>query len=676
MEPLTPQDPREIGDFKLLCRIGAGGFGEVFLARPATGRSGLAALKVLRQDIADSERLRPRFASEVEAITRAGGRGIPELLGADAGGRRPWLATRYIPGPSLQQLVDEAGPLPDPAVWALAAALADIFRVLHADGLYHRDLKPSNILVTRSRPWVIDFSLVRLVGDPRLTSASDTMGSFQYAAPEQVDGLGRAQGEADVFALGASLLFAATGHPPRDGHNQLDIQLRALTEPPDLRGLARGALRDLLADCMEATPEQRPTPGAVLARAGSATGARKPEGLPLPDPALAVLDRHRLHLRSLTGVRDDFSAYDGPTSVRSAGPSGTRVDRGTAPVHVRWSWRCHDWLRGAPVLHRDLVLAVTASGSLHALDRSGGQERWKLALGRPARGGIARAGDSIALGTVDGSAHVVRFGSGGPVYARRPFRAPVHAVAFTRDEGPGKPPPALVVCSRRDLHLFEPAGPALRWSAAEAGVVVGMPAVDADSVYCCTDDGTLGAWGLADGTLRWRVALGGAAFSGPVVGPDGAVHAGTADGDVVAVSAETGRTRWSRRLGGTIHHSPVMSGARLLIGTVEGEVSALRSADGTVRWTARPAARGGLCALEADGDTVYGTDPRGVSALSGADGAELWRWEVGAVSGLRVDRDGLVAGGLDGILRSADWASVRESTAAGNQTARIRKKAD
>lgn len=100
---------------------------------------------------------------------------------------------------------------------ALGRRLAGTLAALHSAGLYHRDLKPSNVLVTPTRPWVIDFSLVRLVANPSLTVTADAMGSFQYAAPEQASGLGRAQGPADVFAFAATLLFAATGHPPTAG---------------------------------------------------------------------------------------------------------------------------------------------------------------------------------------------------------------------------------------------------------------------------------------------------------------------------------------------------------------------------------------------------------------------------------------------------------------------------
>ncbi|WP_143030484.1 serine/threonine protein kinase [Streptomyces prasinopilosus] len=303
MEPLRSEDPRRLGRFRLLSRIGAGGFGEVFLGREEPGgRERFAAVKLIRTDIAESERLRPRLHSEIEAVGRAGGEGVPELLDADPAARRPWLATRYVPGPSLQRLVDDAGPLPEATVLALGRRLAGTLAALHGAGLHHRDLKPGNVLVTATRPWIIDFSLVRLAANPSLTVTADAMGSFQYAAPEQASGLGRARGPADVFAFAATLLFAATGHPPHSGRNQFDVRLRALTEPPDTTGLRDGPLRDLVTACLRFTDSERPSMDDV--RAGLARPADT-DRIPYPPAALHVLGHHMDALRALIGPDAD-----------------------------------------------------------------------------------------------------------------------------------------------------------------------------------------------------------------------------------------------------------------------------------------------------------------------------------------------------------------------------------
>ncbi|MEV6653624.1 serine/threonine-protein kinase [Streptomyces sp. NPDC051219] len=660
MKPLDSEDPPLLGEFRLLCRIGEGGFGDVFLARETSRRARLAAIKLIKQDVADSERLRPRFRSEIEAVSRAGGQGIPELLGADPAARRPWLATRYIPGPSLQQLVDQAGVLPEASVWALAIGLAGSLADLHKVGLYHRDLKPSNVLVTRVRPWVIDFSLVRLVGDPSLTATTDAMGSFQYAAPEQAAGLGRAQGQADVFALGATLLFAATGHPPYSGRNQLDIRLRALTETPDISGLSRGPLRELISRCLEFEAADRPEVTEVLDRAETVTAGSRPGTLPLPDTALRALDHHRSALRSLADVHDDFTEYDELPAPRRASLPQPSASNQTAPVRTKWVWRCSDWLRSAPSVHGALVLAVTADGTLCALDRSDGTERWRLDLGAGVRGGLVPAGDGVAVGTADGSAHLVRIRPGGPLHSRIRFSAPVHAVAYVAPADAGAPA-LLAVSSGRDLHLVDAVGRDRRWTARGAGVASGPQAADLVAVYVSTADGTLGAWRLTDGVLLWRVRAGGASQAGPVVSQGGRVFTAAADGSVNAFDARSGERLWDRRLNGTVHLAPLLSGRALIVGTVEGTVTALDARDGRKLWRAGPAALPGLSVLSApsayaagtpEADLVYAAARDGICALSRIDGTELWRWRAESVASLWAGPGELLLGGLNGSLRS------------------------
>ncbi|WP_240136051.1 outer membrane protein assembly factor BamB family protein [Streptomyces sp. MUM 178J] len=671
MEPRRPQDPGQLGRFTVLCRIGSGGFGDVFLAREHDRRSRrLAAIKLIKQDVADSERLRPRFRSEIEAVSRAGGQGIPELLDADPAAARPWLATRYIPGPCLQQLVDRAGPLHQEAVWALAAGLAGTLTDLHKVGLYHRDLKPSNVLITRVRPWVIDFSLVRLVGDPSLTATADAMGSFQYAAPEQAAGLGRAQGQADVFALGATLLFAATGHPPYSGRNQLDIRLRALTESPDMSGLERGELRGLVGDCLEFEAGDRPEAAAVLQRAEEAVGAVRPRRLPLPGPALRVLDEHRAKLRAVAGVDDDFTEYDEVAVPRPAAAWYEPPKRREPAVRTRWQWHCYDWLRAAPAVLGALVLAVTADGVLYAVDRADGTTRWRLDLGAAARGGLAAAGDSVAVATADATLHMVRLVPDGPLHSRVQLPAPARAVAYAPALRPGGPR-LLIVAGRLGVTALEAEGRVVRWTAAWAGAA-GRPALDGGSLYVRTADGALAALALADGALLWRpVPSAGAAHAAPAVA-EGRVFSVSADGSAMAVDAASGEVLWRHKFDGTVHLAPVAWNGLLLVGSAQGRVWALDAARGREIWQQGRRGHAGLAALappcvrtdarvDARADAAPGTPDResalladrdGICALSSADGSEVWRWRVRNVANLWSGPGELVVGGLDGTLRS------------------------
>ncbi|MFF8931984.1 PQQ-binding-like beta-propeller repeat protein [Streptomyces longwoodensis] len=649
MEPLRAHDPDRLGGFRLLCRIGAGGFGEVFLGRESGRHGRLAAIKLIRRDVAESVRLRPRFRSEVEAVGRAAGEGVPELLGADAEADRPWLAVRYIPGPSLQELVEAAGPLPEDTVWGLAEGLAATLRGLHAHRLYHRDLKPSNVLVTRMRPWLIDFSLVRRVGDPRLTTVADAMGSFQYAAPEQADGLGRAQSEADVYALGAVLLFALTGHPPRDGENPMDIRLRALTEPPDLSGLPGGALARLVRECLEHAPSARPGIAAVV-RSLARTGGPSPAPVPFPPGALRAFDRHRASLRSVAGVEDDFGEHDAP--VPPFPPRAPVPGPDSGPVGERWAWRCHDWLREPPALHGDLVLVLTAGGSLHALDRADGREVWSLVLDAPPRGGLATLGDTAVVGTADGVAHVVGLGpDAGRSLVRQRFPAPVHAV-LPASLAPGRGPsraPLVLVCSRGETFLYDPAEQRALWRS-RTGVVTGRPAHRGGTVYLRTDDGLLSAWRVSDGQRLWRTPVGGAGHSGPLLAP----HGGGDRYDGFAGRSGPGDTRPYEddparallRHGGGRGAGPV---GRPLPAAGRAAEEGLEVRDGRDR--------GGR------GDTVYTVSADGVlCALSARTGALLWARNLGGTVHLPpvpVD-DVLVVATTEGVVTAVRAADGRD----------------
>jgi hypothetical protein len=649
MEELRSDDPRRLGRFALLSRIGAGGFGEVFLGQEDSAAGRLAAIKLIRTDVAESERLRPRFRSEIEAVDRAGGEGIPELLDADPAARRPWLATRYIPGPSLQRLIDEAGPLPEDTVLALGRGLAGTLTDLHGAGLYHRDLKPSNVLVTRTHPWIIDFSLVRLAADPSLTVTADAMGSFQYAAPEQAGGLGRAQGPADVFAFAATLLFAATGHPPYSGRNQFDIRLRALTEPPDISGLREGALRELITACLQFTDTDRPSMdrvGAVLAAA--ADTAR----IPYPPPALRVFERHRDELRSVVGPRADLldreeaGGREQPTSRPRHGPARTAAP---SAAGERWVWHCHDWIRVPPRLRGDMVLTVTAAGILYWVDYRSGRPLWRLDLGAPVRGGMVPAGDAVVLGTADGAAHHVRQTSGGLTHARHRFPAAVHAVGWAGAlHGVSE---RLLVAEGTGVRLLDLRSGNRRWSVEDVGAVTGRPVVTDTTVVCCTDRGSVLSLRMDDGIRVWDADLNAACPAGATPLGDTLVVA-TADGRVEALSRDTGRGLWTTLVGGTVHLPAVGCDGTVAVATMEGAVTALDASDGRPLWAAASDGRHPR-ALDvlADGSALCVADQDGIRLLGMADGREGRHWELPAASGLHPVEGGLIAVGLDGAVR-------------------------
>ena len=261
LEPLRRWDPERIGPFTVLGRLGAGAMGQVYLGRSTAGR--LVAVKTIKIEFAEEAGFRARFAHEVAAARRVSGVFTAAVVAADPDADVPWLATAYVPAPSLQQLVRGAGPLPVPAVRWLAAGCAEALESIHNAGLVHRDLKPSNVLVAPDGPRVIDFGVARAAERIQLTVTRGAVGTPAYMAPEQARDTRQASGASDMFSLGATLLFAATGHPPYQGDTVMDVLVRLATEPPDIGGLP-SELTGLVTACLDRAPRHRPTSAALL----------------------------------------------------------------------------------------------------------------------------------------------------------------------------------------------------------------------------------------------------------------------------------------------------------------------------------------------------------------------------------------------------------------------------
>src|SRR6185437_2265611 len=209
--------------------------GRVYLGRSAAGR--LVAVKTIRDDYAEEPDFRDRFAHEVAAARRVSGVFTAAVVAADPEAEVPWLATAYVPAPSLSRLVETCGPLPVPAVRWLAAGCAEALESIHAAGLVHRDLKPSNVLVSLDGPQVIDFGVARAVERIQLTATREALGTPAYMAPEQAREARSTGPASDVFSLGSTLLYAATGHAPYQGETTVDVLVRLATQPPDLTPL-------------------------------------------------------------------------------------------------------------------------------------------------------------------------------------------------------------------------------------------------------------------------------------------------------------------------------------------------------------------------------------------------------------------------------------------------------
>ncbi|MCX4524893.1 MULTISPECIES: serine/threonine-protein kinase [unclassified Streptomyces] len=255
MMRLRREDPRVVGSFRLHRRLGAGGMGVVYLGSDRRGQR--VALKVIRPDLAEDQEFRSRFAREVSAARRIRGGCTARLVAADLEAERPWFATQYVPGPSLHDKVAEEGPLTAAQIAAVGAALSEGLVAVHEAGVVHRDLKPSNILLSPKGPRIIDFGIAWATGASTLTHVGTAVGSPGFLAPEQVRGAAVTPAT-DVFALGATLAYAATADSPF-GHGSSEVMLyRVVHEEPHLVGVP-DALAPLVRACLAKDPEERPS---------------------------------------------------------------------------------------------------------------------------------------------------------------------------------------------------------------------------------------------------------------------------------------------------------------------------------------------------------------------------------------------------------------------------------
>ncbi|MER7057317.1 protein kinase [Streptomyces sp. NPDC000351] len=301
MNGLEPGDPEWVGTYRLLGRLGEGGMGRVYLARSDRGRT--VAVKTVREELARQPDFRRRFAQEVKAAQRVGGEWTAPVLDADTQAPTPWLATGYVAGPSLAEVVDQQyGPLPPASLRVLAAGLLRALQTIHGAGLVHRDLKPSNILVTIDGPRVIDFGIARALdvstqSAEGFTRTGAVVGSPGFMSPEQVRGE-KVSYASDIFCLGAVLAYAATGRMPfgTDEGGMHSLLFRIATEEADLSRVPDD-WQGLVAACLVKDPDKRPTPDELLTSIEDMEGADAARGGAwLPGEVLAELGRHAVQL--------------------------------------------------------------------------------------------------------------------------------------------------------------------------------------------------------------------------------------------------------------------------------------------------------------------------------------------------------------------------------------------
>ncbi|MFJ3103013.1 PQQ-binding-like beta-propeller repeat protein [Streptomyces sp. NPDC086835] len=706
MEQLTQHDPRRIGPFEVLGRLGAGGMGLVYLARSASGRR--VAIKTVRTELAEDQLFRVRFTREVEAARAVSGFYTAAVVDADPRAAVPWLATAYVPAPSLEEIINECGPLPAQAVRWLAAGIAEALQSIHGAGLVHRDLKPSNVLVVEDGPRVIDFGIASGVSNTRLTMTNVAVGTPAYMSPEQARDSRSVTGASDVFSLGSTLVFAATGHAPFHGANPVETVFMLLREGPDLEGLP-DELRPLIDSCMQMEAGLRPTPEDLQAQlaphlfssgsddSGTASawlpasattmietrrGGGRPQATPQrpapsrptpppvppapPQPQSAPPQSMAAPVR-LPGSNVPIGpgprvADTGRAVVAEAGPAtgwvrppGGAVAAPPSPVpppaqapepgpaHWRpWRFRMSNDVWGTPVVDGDLLYVT--SFEVHALDVGTGRRQFKT---RDVAWAMAVAAGRIHAS--DGPTLYALDAATGNERWRLQTDAWVYSLkvdrgtVLTGTRGGG----VQAWEASNGEKLWEITGAQSDFETPEAG-----PAIFGDTVYVWKD-ARLRALEARTGDERWSYPIGDAASCGNVPvrvqpAPDGYVYvcAGTR---VLAVDITSGLVRWHFEAPAVFLSppafapGPAVTGGGVYLADYLGTVYALDATTGKDRWRIATESRQSSEPVLVAAGNVHVGSGSALYTLDAVTGTPMWRFAAGGeVVGAPVVADGRV----------------------------------
>jgi outer membrane protein assembly factor BamB len=597
MEPLHPQDPRQIARYQVLARLGVGGMGQVFLAASPGGR--LVALKLIHAAYAVDEDFRARFRREVAAAQAVSGAFTAPIIEADADGPLPWMATAYLPGMSLEEAVQRHGPLPPLLVQSLALGLAEALGSIHRAEVVHRDLKPGNVLLTAEGPRVIDFGVAMAPGGG-VTTPDFLIGSPGYLPPEQ----GRAGPAGDVFSLGAVITFAATGTGPFGQADAAELLRRTAHEQPYLERIDPPWLRGVVASCLSKDPSTRPSTDLLIEWLASAVTPQGMQWLP-PPVAETIAQRaaepipkplpppHRgLPRRALLG------------GVAAAALGGGGLFAATLLLReenpVLWVFQDYKQrLTAGPTVVDGRLLAIPED-KLIRIDTVTGKARWRAQANAQLSfltNGAIVPGDVAIVGE-RGIGHLIEGGVSGATLA-------------TIDLETG------AVLWRKDL---DPSNAGLRRVAVTSGVV----AVNDKSRALRASDPWTGAF-------RWTYD----ARQSILVGPSataGVFYVGDLDRVWHAVSATDGRKLWTLRVFDEIAGPPVAAGNRVLLTTKTHRLLMLDATNGKILWEVQlsSASQGEEPMPLVLGNTVYfGNNDGSLFALDATTGKQRWKAELG-----------------------------------------------
>lgn len=638
--------PEYAGTYRLEACLGSGGMGVVHLARSASGLQ--LAVKVVHRPYAADPEFRARFRQEVAAARRVSGAFTAPVVDADPEAVRPWMATLYVPGPTLAEQVKRNGPLAPAELRRLTAGLAEALRDIHRAGVIHRDLKPSNVLLSDAGPKVIDFGISRPYDSDLRTETGKLIGSPPYMAPEQFQRPREVGPAADVFALGAVLVHAATGRGPFDSDSPYIVAYQVVHDEADLSGVPED-LAELVGRCLAKDPVQRPTPDEVMA-------ALRP---PSYEAAAFIPAQRRVGAVAGAGAFTGVAEAGAGAGEREGAEDATHV-RGAAVPARRWRVG-----RGRLVVAAALLLLVAGAGA-------GGFALWGGGGDRPEEAPEGKGASAEGVAFSPWSTSLRTSGRATPVCSSAGAGAALYCAVAGTGTARIDPANGRVVWSDRNTALREASAPIVSGgvvlSAGPDGKlraydpVKGAPVRETglsaspgsafpagSTLLTVADGGTVTALDGASGVERWERPLTG--HTRPDFGlydeASGLAyafeHAPTGTSTLVtAVDAGSGRAAWQLRLDGIL--TPVATaGAGELVLT---EMNADMQTVGLVRYAPgkRSAVRIALPFRLDEPQVVMGGDAayllgRGGSLLAVDTGtptggkAELWRLETGVGRG-------------------------------------------
>ena len=328
MESLRPRDPKAIGPYKLVGRLGAGGMGVVYIASKG---SETVALKIIRDSIIDDPSQATRFIREIETLKSIDSPHVAKVLDTGTHHERPWFTTEFVNGPDLKSHVTDKGPMPEASWDALAKGLLDGIAAIHAAGVIHRDIKPANIILSESGPKIIDFGIAQVADATSVTSTGAIAGTPAWFSPEQIEG-SEISTATDLFSAGSTLVYAATGKSP---WGDVEATTKAsvykiLLDEPDLSGLSEKQSR-LVRPLLNKDPNERSRDGSPPIESRSKVSSSSGES---SFKQLGKLSRSRMLLGSLAVIL--FASIGGIALTTFAAPSPDEaLDDGLVPFSAR-----------------------------------------------------------------------------------------------------------------------------------------------------------------------------------------------------------------------------------------------------------------------------------------------------------------------------------------------------